>query len=159
MAANAFALPQHVFGADVEMNATDPSAVQSSSTTASVTAEASPEGRGMRKAGILVTAIGGGLGAAIGVVGLMMDTCAGAFGDSKEACEKNAHGVISSGGIAVIVAAAVGVPLIVVGSMRYSRWKKEHAADLGATAAALASTEPPMHTSTAYSLPVMRVLF
>lgn len=83
----------------------------------------------MKTAGILVTAIGGGIGVGGVVIGSMMNTCAGAFGDSKKACQKNAADVVAGSLLLTAVSAAVGIPLIAVGSHRYKAWKKLHEGD------------------------------
>jgi hypothetical protein len=110
----------------------------------------------MKLAGILTTAIGGGVGIAVLATGSVMNTCAGSFGDSKVRCRRNAERMMRTGAVLTAVSAAVGVPLIVVGVSKNRRWERERA--VTASAAAADWTLGPASFAT-YELPLIRLVF
>jgi hypothetical protein len=120
------------------------------------TAAERPPGRGLKLAGILTTSIAGGLGVATLATGSVMNTCAGAFGDSKTRCRRNAEQVMRTGAVITAVAAAVGVPLIVAGVSKNREWQREQ--DAPATTLDLEPTSASPEL-VAYELPLLRIVF
>jgi len=134
------------------------------------TDNAAPEGRNLRRAGILVTAIAGGIGAGTTLVGLLWSTCLGAYGDSKRVCESHATSVTLAGVVVMAVSAAIGVPMIVIGQHNYKEWQRMHGGSsnydysgVSSNVLAMDGTEQRAQKSStsrqSQALPVLTVLF
>jgi hypothetical protein len=82
-------------------------------------------GRRKLMSGVATTSVVGSLGLGILTVGAIQNTCAGAFGESKEECRANAEEVMRNGILITVIGLAIGIPLIVVGQTQLRKARRE----------------------------------
>jgi len=83
------------------------------------------QGRSTRLTGILLTSIGGGVGGAAFLVGVLWNTCIGSSDEVRTTCQRNSRYMMGAGALVGGASLGAGIPMISVGAVKMGNARRK----------------------------------